>query len=330
MLKRIAFITMGGTISALGSNRLDLKDYISGKISGEMILDHLPELKEMVQLETYNLDKISSTQINADHWYFLKKKIDEFIHLKNFDGVVISHGTNTLEETAYYLQLTMNTNIPIVLVGAQRPFNALGSDAQLNVFNAIRVAIDDASLGKGVLVAMNDYIHSAREVTKINTYRLDTFKSNPIGVLGTIDVDSSINYYRESTKLHTLISDLKDIEYKELASIEIVYSYAGATGDVIDFITDSGKYKGIVIAGTGAGRFSKLEEEALLRAREKGLYVVRSSRCIEGRVVEIDPFKHLDAIVADDLTPQKARILLMLALQKYKKVSEIQDVFNTH
>src|SRR5699024_3522946 len=330
MMKHIAFIHLGGTISALGKNRLDLKDYQSGKLSGEDFLRDLPELKELAHIEMYQMERISSTQINENHWIQLKQTVDSLLNEKKYDGVVITHGTSTLEETAYFLHLTVNSNKPVVLVGAQRPFSALSSDAPLQLIQAVRVAIDKKSIDMGVLIIGNDRIHSARDVTKTETYRLDTFKSGDLGCLGYIETDQTIQYYRKPVRKHTMDSVFSKMTYHDLPSVEIVYSYAVATGKLIDFMTQSGEYQGVVIAGTGAGRFSKLEESAISKATQEGLYVVRSSRGGNGRVVGIEAYRNLRTLSGDNLTPQKARILLMLSILKYTSLEAIQQSFEEY
>lgn len=331
-MKKIALLAMGGTISAKGLNRTDLKDYKSGLIAGDEYLKDLPELNNLAAIDVIQIDNVSSTEINVQHWLRLKREIDSFLNDKGYDGIVITHGTNTIEETAYFLHLTVNSDKPIVLVGSQRPYTALSTDAHLNLINAIRVAIHPGSYNKGVLVALNNEINSARDVTKTDTYQLNTFHSGGVGFLGFIEPDETIEYYRSPTRLHTVESKFSQLAdgVKRLPSVEIVYSYAGATGEIINHITNCGKYAGIVVAGTGAGRFSKAEEIALMKAREKGLYIVRSSRVGNGRTVGIDPYKDLRAISGDNLTPQKARILLMLSLLKLEDVSDIQNIFDTH
>lgn len=330
-MKNIALLAMGGTISAKGKNRSDLKDYRSGLLSGKDFLKHLPELSQLANIEVIQIDNISSTQINGNHWFSLKSQIDIYLNKKGFDGVVITHGTNTIEETAYFLHLTVNSKRPVVLVGAQRPFTALSTDAPLNLINAIKVAISPDSYNKGVLVAVNDEIHSAREVTKTHTYSLETFKSGEFGILGIIDPDQTVQYYREPTRSHTVHSEfstLQDIQV--IPQVEIIYSYAGATGELIEHIVNTNKYNGIIMAGTGAGRFSKLEEEALYKARENDLAIVRSSRVGNGRVIDIAPYKKLNVISGDNLTPQKARILLILSLIKHKNLNEFRDNFKKY
>lgn len=329
-MKKIMVITMGGTISARGMDRLDLKDYQSGLLTGKDFIESYPELQTLAEIDIEQLDNISSTRINPTHWVTLRRKVEDYLNEKGYDGVVITHGTNTLEETAYFLHLTVRSEKPIVFVGAQRPFFSISSDAPLNLMNAIRVAIDPASHGKGVLVVANDEINGAREVTKTDTYRLETFQSGKLGFLGFVDPDKTVQYYREPTRKHTIHSQFSQLKLEKLPNVEIVYSYAGASGELIRHITACGKYAGIVVAGTGAGRCSAEEEEALLEAVDSGLFVVRSSRVGSGRVVDIDHYKNLHAISADNLLPQKARILLMLSLLVYQNVEDIQRIFNEY
>lgn len=330
MMKNIALVNLGGTISATGMDRLDLKDYQSGVLSGEDFLKQLPELKQLANIHLVQMDNISSTQINEQHWIQLKDRVESFLNEQHYDGVVITHGTSTLEETAYFLHLTVNSEKPVVLVGAQRPFTALSTDAHLSLIHAVRVAIHPNSRNKGVLITHNDEIHSARDVSKTETYRINTFRSGAMGTLGFIEPDGSIQYYRTPTRRHTTQSQFSTLTIDQLPNVEIIYSYAGATGELIHHITRTGKYAGIVIAGTGAGRFSKREEEALREARKKGLHVVRSNRVGNGRVVDIDAYQSLATISADNLSPQKARILLMLSLSVNRNVDPIQHFFDEH
>lgn len=330
-MKKILLIALGGTISAKGTDRLDLKNYQSGLIQAEQYLQDLPEIKQIAHVEIDPYDHISSTDITTRHWLGLRKKIMHAFTEEDYDGVVITHGTNTVEETAYFLHLTVPTDQPIILIGSQRPYTALSSDAHLNLLHGIKVATADESQGKGVLVVLNDAIHSARDVMKTNTYQLETFQSGPIGCLGFIEPNQTIHYYRKPTKLHTIHSAFSVFNpEKALPDIAIIYSYAGATGDLIDHIAQSGKYQGIVLAGTGAGLVSTKEAEALYRASEQGLVIVRSSRVGSGSVLPIDKYKDTHMIHADNLSPQKARILLMLSLAMKQDHHQIQTAFETH
>lgn len=321
---------MGGTISAEGLDRLDYIDYTSGIYNGKYFNEAIPELRALADVSFETFLRVSSTRITAEHWIQLREKVQTYLQRDDCDGVVITHGTNTLEETAYFLHLTVATNKPIVLVGAQRPFNVMSTDAHINLYEAIQVAANDQSKGRGVLVVLNNTIHSARDVTKTNTYRLESFQSGPFGALGIIDADRTVQYYRQPSRRHTEHSEFAKLDFTSLANVEIVYSYAGASGFLIEQITNSKKYKGIVTAGTGAGLVSPSELEALLKAQKEGLFVVRSQRVGHGRVVDIKPYHEYDFIHGDDLSPQKARILLMVSLLKYNKASDIQNIFNTY
>ena len=321
---------MGGTISARGHSRCDLKDYVSGQLTAEDFLEDIPEIASIANIEIIQMDNISSTQINENHWIQMQEVITHALEKNEFDGVVITHGTNTLEETAYFLHLTVPTTKPIVLVGAQRPFTAISSDAHINLLHAIRVAVDPSAHEKGVLVVANDEISCAREVTKTNTYRLETFQSGQFGYLGFVDPDDTVQFYRSPARLHTIQSEFAERSYEHMPKIGIIYSYAGANGDLIRQITKEKLYDGLIIAGTGAGRYSPDEDQALEEAVHNGIIVVRGSRVGNGRVVSMNHYNRYPSVCADNLIPQKARILLMLAMTAYSDPASIQTIFNTY
>ncbi len=321
---------MGGTISAQGTDRLDRQDYKSGIYNGETFTSDLPELEKLANVDFFEFSQVSSTELDQTHWLKLRSLIVYFLNKQNYDGIVITHGTSTLEETAYFLHLTLPTTKPVVLVGAQRPYTALSSDAHLNLLQAVRVAKDDNSHNKGVLVALNNEISGAREVSKSHTYQVQAFTSAEFGFLGTIEPDQTIQYYRKPVRLHTAKSNFSNLNMTELPEVAIVYSYAGAKGDIINSLLESKAYQGIVIAGTGAGLMSPLEEAALIKAQEAGMFVVRSSHVGSGRVTETHKFNKSHFIAGDNLSPQKARILLMVALLKYQEISDIQQTFYSH
>src|SRR5690606_27139451 len=188
-MKKIKLIAMGGTISAHHDDRSDFRDYVSGHYSGADLVRALPELRDLAELDVDEVAGISSTRIDTGHWLLLRDKAHRYLNDEGYDGLVITHGTNTLEETAYFLHLTANSSKPIVLTGAQRPFSSLSTDAHANLLAAVRVASADSAAGKGVLVVLNDQINCAREVTKTSTYRLETFRSDALGELGQVDPD---------------------------------------------------------------------------------------------------------------------------------------------
>lgn len=329
-MKKIKIIEMGGTISAEGTDRLDRQNYTSGIYSGDTFIKDLPELEGLADVDFFSFSQVSSTELDQTHWLKLRSLIAYFINKQNYDGIVIMHGTNTLEETAYFLHLTLPTSKPIVLVGSQRPYTALSSDAQLNLLQAVKVAKDDNSHNKGVLVTLNNEINSARDVTKTDTYQVQAFTSLGTGFLGMIDPDDTIQFYREPVRLHTTQSLFSNLNITALPEVAIVYSYAGANGDIINSLISSRAYQGIVIAGTGAGLMSPLEKTALIKAQEAGMFIVRSSRVNSGRVTETHSFIDSHFIAGDNLSPQKARILLMTSLLKYHEVPDIQKIFDTH
>lgn len=329
-MKSVVVIEMGGTISAHGEHRLDCTDYISGKYDGIDFIEAIPELAYVADVRFETLLRVSSTAITSVDWLRLRARVMELLLGDDCDGVVITHGTNTIEETAYFLHLTVPTEKPIVVVGAQRPFTALSTDAHLNLLNGVRVAAADAALGRGVLVVLNNQISCAREVSKTSTYHLETFQNGVFGFLGFVDADGSVVFYRDTVHKHTVASafSMLDVDLNSLPNVMITYSYAGADGLMIDAVSESGQYAGIVSAGTGAGLVAPLELAALERAVASGLLVVRSSRVGNGRVVPIAPYNGKGFLCADNLLPQKARILLMLALELYgDDVEQIEQAF---
>jgi L-asparaginase len=326
---KVAIVATGGTIAGYSIDRLNYSDY-KDMVPIDVLLEAIPESKSWAELHLEQIESISSSDMTPDHWRLLKQKVESYLVEQDYDGVVITHGTNTLEETAYYLHLTVKTKKPVVIVGSQRPFSALGSDASINLLNAIRVAVHPDSMNKGVLVMLNEEINGAREVTKTNTYRVQTFQSGQIGILGYADLDGTVQYYRTPIRTHTLESCFNDGITSEHPHVGIVYSYAGADGQLIRWIADSGRYAGIVMAGTGAGMLSKQEESALKYAIEKGVLVVRGSRVGNGRVLSVKDYDDAGFIYADNLLPQKARILLMLSIMKTTDRQMIQTFFNEY
>lgn len=328
--KRVLLITTGGTISAHHQSPLDRAQYRSGHYLGEDLLKALPEVTKRYDITVKNYARISSTEMGTDEWIMLKMACDRALNDDGFYGVVIMHGTNTLEETAYFLHLTLKSDKPVVLTGAQRPFTHLSSDALSNLYDAFLVAASDSSHGKGVLVVANNRIYSARDVTKTATYHLETFQSPSTGPIGSIEPDDETHFTATPAKRHTLNSKFStlpflDAEGKplELPKVAISYSYAGAEGVMIEALLNT-HYQGIVVAGTGAGRVSKAEEMALKKAQQQGIALVMSSRVGSGHVVAIESYEDL-FIPARDLNPQKARILLMLGIYAgYFKADMVQ------
>lgn len=326
-------LATGGTISGRGDSSTNLTDYRSGSVLGEQLVAGVPEIKAIADVKVEQIANVSSTDIGPAHWLTLAKRIDQiFTEDHNAAGVVITHGTNTLEETAYFLNLTVRHDRPVVLVGSMRPSTAISADGPINLLNGIRTAVSADARGKGVLVVLNDEINAARDVTKTNTLRVETFRAPELGLLGYVDGDR-VSFYRASTRRHTTRSEFDVTNLPQLPSVQIVYSYAGAGTAPLEAAVSSGA-GGIVIAGTGNGLVSTEERTVLQRIaamdRARRPVVVRSARVGNGRVTPQTAYDAMEVVPADNLNPQKARVLLMLALTKTHDPKEIARMFSEY
>ena len=328
-LPRVVVLATGGTIAGRGDSTLNLTDYKAGSLAGEDLVNAVPELKRYAEITIEQIANVGSSNMTIAVWRKLSARIDAlFTHDAGLAGVVITHGTSTIEETAYFLNLTVHHERPVVLVGAQRPATAISADGPLNLVSAVRTAACADSRGRGVLVVLNDEINAARDVTKSNTYRAETFRSGELGFLGYVDEDR-VAYYRSAEKRHTVDSEFDLRAAGELPAVEIVYSSADSNAPlVIQALEDAG-VRGIVFAATGAGSLSDRERDAVKRsiAAERGTVFVRSTRVANGRVLARPAFDQLGIVAADNLSPQKARILLMLALATTNQIAEIRRMF---
>jgi L-asparaginase len=328
-LPRISVIGTGGTISSLGASSLDVLDYpdFGQKLSCEALLERFPETRLVADPVPVTFRQVGSTEIGPKDWL----EIRALIHRLGRDepgvtGFVIPHGTATLEETAFFLNLTLATSQPVVLVGAQRPASALGTDAGMNLVNALRVAGSADSRGKGVLVVLNDEIHAARDVVKTSTYRLQTFRSTDFGALGHVDGDG-VHFYRAPLGAHMPDAPFSRLEIDTLPRVEIIYSYAGADAALVDAAVATGA-RGLISAGFAPGSPTPDQRAAFERAAKAGIVVVQCSRAT-GRVAPRSRLRESGIVAGEDLTPQKARILLMLALSQTTEPAEIQKLFQT-
>lgn len=297
-------------------------------LTGEALLEAIPDLRKKFGIAVEQVAQVSSPDITAGHWLELANRINWAALDDGVQGIVVTHGTDTLEETAFFLNLVVKSEKPVVVVGAMRRPYALGADGAANLHDAIVVAGCSETNGRGVLVVLNSEIHSARDVTK-TTFNLDAFKSRDLGPLGQI-VNGQPFFYRRSERKHTLSSAFR-ANLDRLPRVAIVYSYAGVTSDVLEGIAAAG-YDGVVWAGTGSGSLPKAIRPMASAMVKNGIAFVRSSRVSSGPIkrndeVDDDAFGF---ITADSLNPQKARILLMLALTETKDPSEIQSFFDTH
>lgn len=323
---RIALIGLGGTIASLGREALDLVNY--GDTGAIMHADDLaarvPEVDKVADTVAIRFRNKPAIEVDPGDWLDLNRKIHE-VAADGFDGIVVNHGTASLEETAYFLNLTVRVSQPVVLVGSQRPFTAISSDAPINLVNAIRTAASPEARGKGVLVVMNDEIHAAREVTKTDTYRLQAFRSPEIGALGYADADR-ISFYRSPTRAHTGATPFDVRTCESLPRVDMVVSYAGADGVLVDAARAAGA-SGIVSAGFAPGFGTPGEVAALRRAVRDDIVVVQAARAHSGRVDPRDRIRAAGFVAADNLPAHKARILLMLALTVTRSRETIQDMF---
>jgi L-asparaginase len=330
-LPRIAMIGTGGTISSLGASSLDVLDYpdFGQKLGCEALLERFPETRLVADPVPLTFRQVGSTEIGPSEWIELRTLIHRIAcEDPAVAGFVIPHGTATLEETAFFLNLTLAVARPVVLVGAQRPASALGSDAGMNLVNALRVAGSLEARDKGVLAVLNDEIHAARDVVKTSTYRLQTFRSLDYGALGHVDGDG-VHFYRSPSRKHMPDTQFAASDLGELPRVEIIYSYAGADGALVEAAVAAGA-RGIVSAGFAPGSPTPQQRTALERAAKTGVVIVQCSRAASGRVAPRRRLRESGIVAGEDLSPQKARILLMLALSTTAEIAAIQQAFSTY
>ena len=330
-LPRVALILTGGTIDSVGTDRLDLAWYLEAnkRLGDGELVAAVPELGQVAQVREIPFRRLPSQAIRDADLADLVELIGGLFERDEADGVVITHGTNTLEETAYFLHLTLTSDRPVVLVGAMRPSSALSADGYLNLLNGVRVAASDAAVGMGVLVVLNDTIMGARDVTKTATYRVETFQGRDLGPLGYADADGSVIFYHRPNLPHTASTEFDLGSLGELPRVDVVVSYLGADGALIDAAVAAGA-KGIVSAGTGAGRPTPDEIAALDRAAAAGVVVCQGTRVGSGRAVRSPGLVRKGWVATGNLQPWKARILLRLALAKTADPDEIQRLFDTY
>ena len=332
MKPRVALIGTGGTISSIGRDSLDLWEYMdsSRKAEPDELLVRFPEVATAGEIVPVRFRAVGSTAIGPDEWLALDAAVHDAVARETpLDGLVITHGTATLEETAYFLNLTLKVDATVVVVGAQRPATGLSSDAALNLVNAVRVAAAPEARGLGVLVLLNDEVQAARDVTKSSTLRLETFRSPDLGMLGYADPDGRVAIYRRPTRRHAPDTEFDVRGRPELPRVDIAASYAGADGAAIHAFVAAGA-RAIVSAALPPGVTTPAETDALLEARRRGVLIVLSSRAGSGRVLPRTLLRERGFVVADNLNPQKARVLAMLALTRTDDPVEVQRLFDTY
>ncbi|MBO0848030.1 MAG: asparaginase [Pseudonocardia sp.] len=323
----VALITTGGTIDSLGASRLDLVDYPDRgeRLEPGQLLAGLPELADVADVREVPFRRLASHAITSADWLELIGTTAALLDDPDVDGLVVTHGTNTLEETAYFLHLAVRSAKPVVVVGAMRPASALGSDGELNLLRAVQVAACEHTRGQGALVVMNDAIWSARDVTKTATLRVEAFRAPDLGPLGYVDGDGRISFYHRNTRAAGMF-DIRGLD--ALPRVDVVASYVDADAVVVDAVVEAGA-RGIVVAGTGAGRPTPPQVEALARAAERGVVVCFGHRTGSGRVPSTAWQRSTGAVTSDNLQPWKARVLLSLALTRTQDPTEIQAMFDS-
>ena len=324
--RRVYLFGTGGTISFVGETRTDFANYSYGgqQLTIQEMLARVPEANELADVVAEQIINVGSTEVYPSHWLKLANRINEqFSADPGAAGAAVTHGTATLEETAYFLNLTVRDPRPVVVTGAMRPPSAMGTDADNNLMDAVRVAAAEQSAGRGALVVLNNEIQSARDVTKTDSYRVETFQSGHMGFLGYADADGAVKYYRRPEHRHTKDSEFDLAGIGELPTVDIAFGYAGAGPTVIDALVDAG-VDGIVAAGLGSGGSPSTFMAGLQRAIASGVPVVLATHVGTGRVVQTRRFTEQGYIVADNLHPKKARILMMLGLTRTKDPAELQ------
>jgi len=328
-LPNIVVLATGGTIAGAAASDVQA-GYTSGQVGVEQLLAAVPQAKKLASLRGEQISNIGSQDMNDEVWLKLARRVNELTAMPDVAGVVITHGTDTIEETAYFLNLVIKSKKPVVLTAAMRPSTALSADGPLNFFNAVAVAANKEAAGRGVLVVINDWIHGASSLTKTSTTALQTFLSPVWGLIGTVAYGDA-EFYRGPVGRNTVNSEFSIEKIKALPRVDIIMAHENMDGALIDAAVAAGA-KGVVIAGVGNGNMTQAALDALAAQAKKGIVCVRSSRVPTGRVgrsVEVDDDKY-GFVASLGLNPQKSRVLLRLALTQTKDVKQIQKYFDEY
>ncbi len=324
--KNVVILATGGTISGAGESSTASK-YSASQINIEQILKASPGIEKFCDIEAEQIMQTASQDMNSETWITIANKVNETLSQRSVDAVIVTHGTDTLEETAYFLNLVVKSKKPVILVGSMRPSTSLSADGAINLYNAVALAADDSAYNKGVLVLLNDEVYAARDVAKTHTTNVASFKAYNSGAIGDVHY-GKVNLYYQPLRAHTSDSEFNIKKISALPKADIVYAYAGADATTIKHSVDEGA-KAIILAGVGDGNIDRKSVEALIEAAKKGVLVVRSSHLGTGAVqpnVEINDDEY-GFVTADNLSPQKARVLAMLALTKTNDVKKIREMF---
>ncbi|PSB23599.1 asparaginase [Stenomitos frigidus] len=329
-LPNVVILATGGTIAGTGATSTTTVGYQAAKLPVAALISAVPELKKIANVTGEQVLQIASENMTNAGLLKLADRVNAVLAKPDVDGVVITHGTDTIEETAYFLNLVTKSQKPVVIVGSMRPATALSADGPLNLYNAVAIAGSPTAVGKGVLVSLNDQISAAREVTKINTTSLNTFQTPDLGYLGYVELGKPY-FYRTPARKHTTATPFTVTTNTKLPQVDIIYGYGNNSPVLLNAAIADGA-KGIVYAGVGDGSISMQLEPAAIAARQKGVIIARSSRTGSGRIVRNGEEKddEHDFIVTDNLNPQKARILLMLGLTITSDTKALQEMFYTY
>lgn len=325
----IHILATGGTIAGAGTSTTGTA-YTPGQVAISELIAAVPELNEIANITGEQIVRIGSQDMSDEVWLKLAHYLNTLLKRQDVDGVVITHGTDTMEETAFFLNLTVKSNKPIVLVGAMRASTSLSADGPLNLYNAVVTASATESTGRGVLIVMNGLILGAHSAMKMNTIDVQTFQAPNSGALGYV-FNGKVHYNQTTDKLHTMQSVFDVTNIETLPKVGIIYSYSNVESDALEALINKG-YEGIVHAGVGNGNIHKNLFGKLADASRQGILIVRSSRVPTGPTTlgaEID-YSEYGFIASQELNPQKSRILLMLALTKTKNYKTIQTYFNNY
>jgi L-asparaginase len=328
-LPSIVVLATGGTIAGAAASDVQA-GYTSGQVGVEQLLAAVPQARKLANLRGEQVANIGSQDMNDEVWFKLARRINELATRADVDGIVVTHGTDTIEETAYFLNLVVKTRKPVVMTAAMRPSTALSADGPLNFYNAVAVAANQEAAGRGVMVVINDWIHGASSLTKTSTTAVQTFMSPLWGLVGTVAYGDA-EFYRLPVGRNTTTSEFSLDKVTALPRVDIIMAYENMDGAIIEAAVAAGA-KGLVIAGVGNGNMTEVAIKALAAQTKKGIVVVRSSRVTTGRVgrnVEIDDDKN-GFVASLGLNPQKSRVLLRLALTRTTDLKEIQRYFDEY
>ena len=326
-MKKVAIIATGGTIAGTGQLG-KTTSYRAGEISVEDIILSIPLIKEVADIETIQLFNVDSNEMNPDKWIELSRVVNEVARRSDIDGIVVTHGTDTLDETAYYLNLTLYTQKPVVITGAMRPATATSADGPFNLYQAVCLAVSDHAKDQGVMALFSSTIYGARDIQKVNNYKIDAFDQKSFGCLGYMQ-DDQVYLYSKTFKTHTIHSIFSYGELTQLPEVAIAYFYAGAKASVLEDLAKT--HEGIVLVGSGSGNYNKEWQTTIEKLSTQGVVFVRASRVPAGLIFEDEVFDPMGVCIpANTLSPQKARVLLMLALSKTKDLSQLKSIFEQY